>query len=230
MKKLFYAALACGVLGMLQVPLLRAQQSDGSADQPATAPEAQPSQTAVPPAQVQVVPGTAEALVVQIRTGLAGAIPGPVTDGTLGAPGMGTRVVNGAAMARSRASPYVGRFTGFGPYAAGSFLSTPLGPGTFGISEATWNALQASGAVAYQEVPVPIITNIGGEATLTLGSAVIPVRPPSTTAGINAGFGARAINTGFGTPAINMGFGTQSFNTGFGPHSINVGFRNGPGY
>ena len=92
------------------------------------------------------------------------------------------------------------------------------------------NALQAQGAVAYQEVPVPTITNNGGEPALTLGSAVIPVRPPSTTAGINAGFGARAINTGFGTRAINIGFGTQSYNTGFGPHSINTGFRNVPGY
>ena len=140
MKMLLYWALACGVLGVLEAPPLRAQPPvNGGApgiDQPATTQEGPPSQIApsvpgtsgnfVPsaatapaynPAQVPIVPGTAEALVVELRGGFAGVInSGPVADRWLGTAGIGTRAspVGGPDIVRGPANPYVAEFIGFG--------------------------------------------------------------------------------------------------------------------
>jgi hypothetical protein len=258
MNRLLQWGVACGLLGMLPAPGPSRGQAPVTAsapgiDPPAAASEASPSQTAprtletsrsfapapaaVPgfiPVQVQIVPGTAGALNADLGGGFAGVInPGPVSAGTLGAPGLGARTggVDGAEIARRPVSSYVAGgpgIIGFGPSAAGYFTSSPVNPGAFAVPVTAANTFEAPGAVASGEAVVPTITNNDRDATIAPGWMVGP-GPSPTGAGVNTGFGTQAINAGFGTRAINTGFRTQAINTGFGTRSINLGFRTLPG-
>src|SRR5207244_1996252 len=167
---------ACGLLGMLQTPWPARGQA------PVTA-------LAAPvfiPVQVQIAPGTADAVIAELRGGFTGVInPGPVTAGTLGAPGLATRTgaVSGAEIARGPLSPDLAGgpgINGFGLSAPGYLTSTPVNPGTFGVPETAVNAFEALGAVPSQEVAGPTITNNGGDTALTLGSFLIPRRAPTS--------------------------------------------------
>jgi hypothetical protein len=217
MNKLLQWGVACGFLAMLQAPGPSRGQAPGTAGAPGM-------DTPAPiPVQGPIVPGTAQALVVELRSSLVGGTnAGPVSAGIAGAPGIGTRT-GGAASARGPMGPYVADGPSFGPFAAGYYTSTPVNPDTFGFPESASNAFEAPGGFTSADVIVPTITYNGGETTMTLGRIAI-LGPPPLGPAINTGFGPRAINVGFGTRAINTGFGTQAINSGFGTRSMNLGF------
>jgi hypothetical protein len=217
--------LCVGLLTILQTPAALGQQT--------AAPTTDPAQTApgspgvAPPAtdaasipnQGQVTPGTV------FPGGFAGAInPGPVTVGTAGTPGIGTRADTFAV-----ANVYTGpgflavplTSNTFGPGYGAAELS---GPSTFGIAT---TADMAPGAVAAGEAGTPALSY--GIPAAGISPTIVIYGAPSARTAINQGFGTRAINQGFGTRSVNIRFGTQNgINTGFGTRSVNMGFGTFP--
>jgi hypothetical protein len=174
--------------------------------------------------QGQVIPGTLGAPISVFPGGFAGAInPGPMSAGTVGAPGIGTRADTFAV-----ADVYTGPSFAPAPFTSNAFGSGYVtadlsGPSTFGIPT---SADMAPGAVAAGEAGTPALTSYG---TPGISPTIVIYSAPSAWTAINQGFGTRAINQGFGTRSINLGFGTpQAINTGFGTRSVNMGFGTFP--
>ena len=230
--------LLCGLLTILQTPSASGQQAAGTAGTPGAAPaQAAPGSpgaaTYAPSApdaasvsnQGQVIPGSPGAPSSVFPGGFAGAInPGPVTAGTVGAPGIGTRadtfVVADVHTGPSFA-PATFTSNAFGSGYAPEDLS---GPSTFGIPT---SADMAPGAVAAGEAGTPTLSH--GIPAAGISPTIVIYGAPSARTAINQGFGTRAINQGFGTRSVNIRFGTQNgINTGFGTRSVNMGFGTFP--